>query len=91
MLRSTLSSLWAWLARRLSDPLAILAFILAFAASGGATFLLLSNWALLGLIFALAGVPVLFGLMSLVPRIGGALSLGGNVGGAAVLAVLFMS
>jgi len=91
MLRKTLFSLWAWLARRLSDPLAIPAFVLAFAAGGAATFLLLSKSALLGLIFALVGVPVLFGLMSLVPRVGGALSLGGNVGGAAVLAVLFMS
>jgi hypothetical protein len=91
MLRSILSSLWAWLARRFGDPLEIPAFVLAFAASGSVTFLLLSNWALLGLIFALVAVPVIFGLMSLVPRVGGALSLGGNVGGAAVLAVLFMS
>lgn len=91
MLRTILFSLWAWLARRLSDPLAILAFVLAFAAGGVATFLLLSKSALLGLIFALVGIPALFGLLSLVPRVGGALSLGGNIGGAAVLAALFLS
>lgn len=91
MQRTTLFSLWVWLARRLSDPLAILAFVLAFAAGGVATFLLLSKSALLGLIFALVGIPALFGLMSLVPRVGGALSLGGNIGGAAVLAALFLS
>lgn len=91
MLRSTLISLWAWLARRLSDPLAIPAFVLAFAVSAGATFLLLSTWALLGLIFALVGVPVLFGLVSFVPRVGGALSLGGNIGAAFVLAALFLT
>ncbi len=91
MLRSILVSLRVWLVRRLANPFEVPAFVLAFAASAGATFLLLSTWALLGLIFALVGVPVLFGLMSLVPRVGGALSLGGNIGAAFVLAILFMT
>ena len=91
MLRTILVSLRAWLVRRLANPLDVPAFILAFAASAGATFLLLSTWALPGLIFALVGVPVLFGLMSLVPRVGGALSLGGNIGAAFVLATLFLT
>lgn len=91
MLRSTLLSLRAWLVRWRANPLEVPAFVLAFAVSGGATFLLLSTWALLGLVFALGGVPVLFGLMSLVPRVGGALSLGGNIGAAFVLATLFMT
>lgn len=91
MLHSTLSTLRTWLLGRLADPLAIMAFVLAFSAGGAATFLLLWKSALVGLIFALVGIPVVFGLMSLVPRVGGALSLGGNVGGAAVLAALFLS
>jgi hypothetical protein len=91
MLRATFASLWAWLARLFGDPLAVLAFVLAVGAGGAATFLLLAKSALLGLIFALVGIPIVFGLMSLVPRVGGALSLGGNVGGAAVLAALFLS
>jgi len=90
MLRSTLKHLWAWLNRLMRDPLAILAFVLAVVVGGGATFLVLWMSALLGLIFALVGIPVIFGLLSFVPRVGGALSLGGNIGTGIVLVALIV-
>lgn len=90
MPRRYLISLRAWLARLLRDPLAILAFVLALVVGSGATFLALWVSALLGLLFALVGVPLIFGLLSFVPRIGGALSLGGNVGAGLTLATLIL-
>ncbi|QIG47432.1 hypothetical protein G5V57_06595 [Nordella sp. HKS 07] len=90
MLRSSLKHLWAWLNRVMRDPLALLAFVLAVVVGGGATFLVLWMSALLGLIFALVGIPVVFGLLSFVPRVGGALSLSGNIGAGIVLVALIV-
>lgn len=78
-----------WVKSRLGEPLAILAFLLAIALGGGATFIAFWISAGGGLVFALVGIPIIFGLASFVPRVGGALSLGGNLGaGAALVAVL---
>lgn len=85
-----LTSLRARFAKLFGDPLALLAFVLALVIGGGATFLALLISALWGLVFALVGIPLIFGLMSLVPRIGGALSLGGNVGAGITLATLIL-
>lgn len=86
---SFLPSIWPWIKERLGEPLAILAFLLAIALGGGATFGALWMSPIGGLVFALVGIPILFGLASFVPRVGGALSLGGNLGaGAALVAVL---
>lgn len=90
MPRSYIIPLRAWLASLLRDPLAMLAFFLALIAGGGATFVALWTSAIMGMIFALIGIPLIFGLMSFVPRIGGALSLGGNVGAGLVLAALIL-
>ncbi|MFZ5677469.1 MAG: hypothetical protein ACOZAM_31280 [Pseudomonadota bacterium] len=87
---SAFASLWAWIKRRLSDPVALLAFLLALALGGLATFAAFWISALGGLAFALAGIPVIFGLASFVPRVGGALSLGGNLGAALVLGALLV-
>lgn len=86
---SFLPSIWVWIKGRLGEPLSVLAFLMATALGGGATFVALWILPIGGLVFALVGIPVIFGLASFVPRVGGALSLGGNLGaGVALVAVL---
>lgn len=90
MLRSCLNYLLMWIKSLSRDPLSLISFLLAALTAGGATMMVLWMSALFGLVFALVGIPIIFGLLSLVPRIGGALSLGGNVGAAIILAVLLI-
>lgn len=84
------SSILPWFRERLGEPLAIVAFLVAIALGGVTTLGALWMSPLGGLVFALVGIPVLFGLASFVPRVGGALSLGGNLGAGAVLVAVLV-